>query len=42
MNWMEVDDFAFQVPVWIVLPVLFLLGLGVWKLAKLLALARRR
>jgi len=32
---------AFQVPIWIVLPVLVLLGIGVWKLIKLLALALR-
>jgi hypothetical protein len=36
MNWMEVDDFAFHVPVWALLPVLLLLGLIVWKLAKIL------
>jgi hypothetical protein len=41
MEWMEVDDFAFQFPIWVVLPVLFLLGLLVWKLGKLLVLAWR-
>jgi hypothetical protein len=41
MEWMEVDDFAFQVPIWVVVPVLFLLGLLVWKLGKILVLALR-
>ena len=41
MNEVYVDGFAFQVPIWIVLPVLALFGIGVWKLVKLLALALR-
>jgi hypothetical protein len=41
MEWMEVDDFAFHVPMWVVVPVLFLLGLLVWKLGKVLVLALR-
>jgi len=42
MNEVYVDGFAFQVvPIWIVLPVLVLVGIGVWKLVKLLALALR-
>jgi hypothetical protein len=41
MNWMEVDDFAFHVPVWAVLTVLFLVGLLFWKVGKRLVLSRR-
>jgi len=41
MNWTEVDDFAFHVPVWAVLTVLFLLGLLVWRVGKRLLLAGR-
>jgi len=36
-----VEDFAFQVPVWVVLPLLVLLGMGLWKLVKLVVLALR-
>jgi hypothetical protein len=35
-----VEDFAFQVPLWVVLPVLILVVLGAWKLVKLLFLTR--
>jgi hypothetical protein len=29
-----VEDFAFQIPIWIVLPILVAVALGVWKLVK--------
>jgi hypothetical protein len=41
MEWMEVDDFAFHPPMWIVGSVLLLVGLLVWKLGKILVLALR-
>jgi hypothetical protein len=36
-----VEDFAFQVPIWVVLPVVLLLGLGLLKVVKLLVVALR-
>jgi hypothetical protein len=36
-----VDDFAVQIPIWVVLPVVVLLGLGLWKVVKLLVVALR-
>jgi hypothetical protein len=32
----NVQDFAFQVPIWIVIPLLLVVVVGVWKLGKLL------
>jgi hypothetical protein len=36
-----VDSWAVQIPVWVVLPILFLLILGAWKLVKSLILASK-
>ena len=33
-------DVAIQIPIWIVLPVLLLIGFGLWMLVKLLFLTR--
>ena len=42
MNGGYVEGVAFQViPVWVILPVLALLVIGVWKVVKLLLLALR-
>ena len=36
-----VEGFAFQILIWIVLPLLLVIGVGLWKLVKLLMLAFR-
>ena len=37
----EVAGFAFQIPWWVVVPILLLIVLGAWKLVKLLILAAK-
>ena len=37
-----VSGYAIQIgPIWVVLPLLFLIGFGTWKLGKLIVLALR-
>ena len=36
-----VDDWAVQIPLWVVVPILFLIVFGAWKLVKLFLLAAK-
>jgi hypothetical protein len=36
-----VDDWAVQIPIWLVVPILLLIVFGVWKLVKLFILAAK-
>jgi hypothetical protein len=36
-----VESWAVQIPVWVVVPILLLIVVGVWKLVKLLVLAAK-
>lgn len=36
-----VESFAFQIPIWVVVPGLLLVGAGLWKLVKMLMLVLR-
>jgi hypothetical protein len=39
MNYVE--DWAVQIPLWVVVPILLLIGVGAWKLVKLFILAAK-